>query len=424
MNSYNSFVKQISTSDCDEWTTEIDHIRHRSGRYFSIICIRHNSSEVIMIDQPEIGILGFIATLNSTKREWLIQNKPEPGNVKHHQIAPSVQATKSNYERAHGGKDTNFLHYFTDKNKHLIDVQGSEQGTKFLNKFNRNIKVLVKKTFEPENSKTYHWLESEQLKLKLRESFVINTDARSVLTSGYWHLLSEGGHNCFTYSELLSKKVSLALHQSYLLIRKKQIVRSKNLLTIMGKKYQRYFEVIKFNDMQSFQLSDNGIINLERNPVINYFDVSFPDREVPCWQQPLMMQQKKEHSVLIFSIVDGLAYFYLCAYPEIGFINRVELGPSLQTGGDVFKSTEEEAETFLSHHNINILSSIEQSDEGGRFYENISRYTLVYWLGSQKTLSRKNGIWLSAGEIEFLSRSKGMLTNELRTLLSILISYI
>ncbi len=108
-----------------------------------------------------------------------------------------------------------------------------------------------------------------------------------------------------------------------------------------------------------------------------------------------------EYCCLVFTIVNSVAYFYLSAYPEIGFKNRVEFGPSLQTGNGALKNTQESIQAYYS--DMGIIAEIEQPDEGGRFYRNICCYTLAYMKNVPKTFIRENGQWLTAGEIEQLS---------------------
>ena len=55
-----------------------------------------------IIIQNEKGILGILK--DSVKNKYLLQAKVEPGNKNRLQLSPTVQATKSNYQRVHGGK--------------------------------------------------------------------------------------------------------------------------------------------------------------------------------------------------------------------------------------------------------------------------------------------------------------------------------
>lgn len=414
-------VKPTLLSHCKDWYLDEYEIKHKTHRYFSITCIQSGDSESIMLNQPEVGILGFLIS-DTPNRKWLVQNKAEPGNVNYHQLAPTVQATRSNYECTHGGKETLFLDYFLNNKQLLVDIEGSEQGSKFLNKFNRNCKLILKDEISLEKNQTFTWLDNEALKLKLREDYSINTDARSVLSSGYWDLLSSDKSQCFKSTSLLDTEQSSAFHNSYSESDPSRLLQSKELLKSIYRENKKVFKPIKFEDMKHFQIMDKGIIDHNSNLIVSYFDISFSEREVTNWQQPLLHQPKANHCALIFSIQRNTAYFYVRAYPEIGFYERTEFGPSFQTGEGLLKSTIEEFYNYLNTSDI--LTEIKQSDEGGRFFQSITHYTLALWTKDMKELNHNNGIWLSAGDLEQLSLQKGILSNELRTLISILLSFI
>lgn len=203
-------VNKVDRDTCPDWNIDLNTIYHSSRRYFSIVCIKYNGIERIMIDQPEIGLLGFIVTSNDKNRQWLIQNKPEPGNVNYYQYAPTVQATKSNYERVHGGKSIPFLEYFQNEAKLIVNIEGSEQGDRFLNKYNQNCKYLISPSFNLKIDKSFLWITTEHLKQKLGANYTVNTDARSVISSGTWNLLTEDVDNIFLDSHLEEKNRSIS----------------------------------------------------------------------------------------------------------------------------------------------------------------------------------------------------------------------
>src|SRR5690606_33995257 len=106
--------------------------------------------------------------------------------------APTVQATLSNYQQVHGGRATPFLELFTDTKGLLEDVLGSEQGDRFLNKFNRNCKRLFEQSFSVgDHAGQFSWISNAELKAHLRRDYSVNTDARSVLVSGSWDLVAD-----------------------------------------------------------------------------------------------------------------------------------------------------------------------------------------------------------------------------------------
>ena len=127
------------------WTITSDAIRHASGGFFQIVAVRCHSNRPALdglaqpfILQPEIGILGFLATPGPRGAphgpRLLVQAKTEPGNVGAVQLAPSFQCTPSNYTARHGGTPAPFLAHFTAPPGGAIrsDLVHSEQGTRFL----------------------------------------------------------------------------------------------------------------------------------------------------------------------------------------------------------------------------------------------------------------------------------------------------
>ena len=103
-----------------EWEFSPDGavLRHKTGRFFSICGVtftstptEHKAMELTLIDQQEIGILGFIVAKSGGQLAFLCQAKAEPGNIELVQLAPTLQATASNYQQIHGGLAQPFLDY-------------------------------------------------------------------------------------------------------------------------------------------------------------------------------------------------------------------------------------------------------------------------------------------------------------------------
>ena len=417
----NSFVKAVDLEGCSKWTADIDVLRHVTSRYFSIRTFVSDNIEHVLIDQPEVGILGFIFTQKDGQNWFLLQDKPEPGNAGIYQFGPTVQATKSNYERIHGGKETPYLSYFLKGDGFTSYVEGSEQGGKFINKFNLNVEKRVEDLIEPVNE-TYVWYSASELKKLVHLSYKLNTDARSVLVSGDWLLFCDDESSPFLSDSSLSPEQQQALNASLAIERLSYLDETQTLLERQQLLYPLPLLPIKFSEMQQHVLNDKGIFTHKGEVVVSYFDIFMPEREVSRWQQPLLHQLNTEYCVLIFKIVEDIAFFFLGVYPEIGFKDRVEFGPSLQTGDGVHKDNRGSVVEFLESSRV--ICDIDQSDEGGRFYKNVTNYSLAEVSDQESILQAKPGIWLSLAEIQKLSRIKGMLTNELRTSLSLLLPFI
>ena len=113
-----------------------------------------------------------------------MQAKIEPGNLNVVQLSPTLQATRSNYTRVHGGKSPTYLEYFNgEKNVIvLVDQLQSEQGARFLHKRNRNIIVEVDENEEIEVKSNFIWVSLGQIKELLRYPNVVNMDSRTVIS--------------------------------------------------------------------------------------------------------------------------------------------------------------------------------------------------------------------------------------------------
>ena len=108
-----------------------------------------------------------------------------PGNIDNIQLSPTVQATKSNYLRAHGGRKTKYLQFFIKKNsnlKVLTDLRLSEQGTRYLDKSNKNILVEIKKQ-KIQKNKNFIWLSKKDLIYLIKKKNLLNMDSISVFSS-------------------------------------------------------------------------------------------------------------------------------------------------------------------------------------------------------------------------------------------------
>jgi len=115
----NSFrVDRIPFADLSGWDFEPDtgNLVHASGRFFSVEGLRVRTDRPWVsewaqpiIVQPEIGVLGILVKRFDGVPHCLMQAKMEPGNINGLQISPTVQATRSNYMKVHGGAATKYI---------------------------------------------------------------------------------------------------------------------------------------------------------------------------------------------------------------------------------------------------------------------------------------------------------------------------
>ena len=84
------------------------YIRNENNTFFQLAGYQEIEDDHIVREQPiiiqkEIGYLGIICKMVNGTLNFLMQAKIEPGNINVIQISPTIQATKSNFTRLHGG---------------------------------------------------------------------------------------------------------------------------------------------------------------------------------------------------------------------------------------------------------------------------------------------------------------------------------
>ena len=176
-------VKIKKLDNLNNWYISKDSIFHESKKFFKIIgidvksnLIGKNWDQPIMV-QNELGILGIIK--DKKKERYLLQAKVEPGNKNKLQLSPTVQATKSNYTRIHGGKKIPFLSFFINKKKNFISQ--SEQGYRYLFKFNYN--SLVETTKSIKIFDNFYWFNKKDLTKLVKIKSILNMDTISVFST-------------------------------------------------------------------------------------------------------------------------------------------------------------------------------------------------------------------------------------------------
>lgn len=186
-----STVERVPFTALDGWefAPGTGDLVHATGRFFSVHGLRVRTDyghrpawEQPIINQRDVAILGIVAQEIDGVLHFLMQAKMEPGNVNVVQLSPTVQATTSNYLRAHQGAPARYVEYFLGRTRGrvLVDVLQSEQGSWFVGKRNRNIVVEATGRVEPHDD--FRWLTLGEILALLRLPHLVNMDTRTVLS--------------------------------------------------------------------------------------------------------------------------------------------------------------------------------------------------------------------------------------------------
>ncbi|MFC1981252.1 NDP-hexose 2,3-dehydratase family protein [Chloroflexota bacterium] len=411
-------INRLSLASSSTWALSNGVIRHQSGQFFNIIGVQweNPNGKCIMqplIEQREIGTLGFLLRSNEKNRELLVQAKIEPGNVGIVQLAPTCQATASNISRIHGGKSPPFCELFPSDKTHIIsDSLQSEQGTRFLRKHNRNILATVANPIL--TGDTHRWLRVDEVLELLKFDTIINTDARSVLICSQWEMLVDRApfaRYCTPFGiDLAHSAIHGGNHKSITRIHKELMSLSTKISTP---------EIVPLEKLDDWAITDEGVIPIKGKPfIIRHIQIITDGREVPAWDQPIIDSVGQGHVELVCGRIDGVLHFLFRPQIEIGLYKAVELGPTMV----VEPGEELPGDTSLNQSGATVIIECLQSDEGGRFYQDITLYR-VFDVGEAYEVPA-DWQWLTLKQIQILLQRGGCFTNEARSALSLILTWL
>lgn len=409
-------VRQVPLRELSQWlfASHPLHIIHRSRHFFKIIGIHYDTTfeqvsswDQPIIDQRDIGILGCITRVLNGERHFLMQAKVEPGNINGAQVSPTVQATRSNYSRVHGGRATPYLEYFVDAPPTLtvVDELQSEQASRFLHKRNRNMIVDVPSDIPVHSG--FRWIPLSQIRRLLAMDNVINMDARSVLSC----LPAIPDPRC-------------ALHPSAACsCGAESVMRIMHWFSRLRACCVRNLEQRGLDELQQWVVGQHEIHHLEwRHFSVIGVEITMQGREVLCWNQPLVKHYGEGLNGLIMQENEGVIQYLIraCGYP--GSLDTLQLGPTVymtdyrsrigRPGAPLF------FDYFIDPAQSTIRYSAVQSEEGGRFYCVTNRYMVVEPSAMLRNIPPQF-CWATLADLEIL-RLHGHCNIELRNLLTCL----
>jgi len=428
-------INKIKFKDLNQWAFSESryNLKHNTGRFFSIDGIQVNTNygsipqwEQPIINQPEIGYLGFLTKEFNGILYFLVQAKIEPGNVNNVQLSPTLQATRSNYSLAHHGKAPHYLEYFRDRNRCsvLIDQLQSEQGARFLQKRNRNIILLTKEKISLKED--FIWLTLGQIKRLIQFDNLVNMDTRTVISgipSGdfsneiiqFFYNLEKTDFNIFGRNMLDSAfDNTLCLHTIDDIIA---------WFTELKCKYDLYIEKISLNNLNNWIIDEYEI----RHKHNKYFkviatEVEISNREVSRWMQPLVEPVQEGLIAFIVKKIQGVYHFLVQAKLECGNFDILEMAPTVQCLTGNYRSTAQGSlpflETVLNIPKPNILYDTFQSEEGGRFYREQNRNMIVEVFSDFDDVVPSNYCWMTLNQLHSFLKYNNYLNIQARSLIS------
>jgi dTDP-4-dehydro-6-deoxy-alpha-D-glucopyranose 2,3-dehydratase len=154
-NSIRFNAQLIGLDEVRDWSRdEKGNVRHKTGQFFGVEGVRIESGnlrEVASWDQPiytqrEGGILALLSRETPAEGiQFLLNGKPEPGNIGVIQFSPTIQSTWSNIRRAHAGKRPPMVEVLTAVSgvRFVYRAEHNEEGGRFWQKSNENIVAFL-----------------------------------------------------------------------------------------------------------------------------------------------------------------------------------------------------------------------------------------------------------------------------------------
>jgi len=438
-----SNIQQIPLTEVRGWAYRDDRIRHDSGKFFSIDGIRINTNyrntpewDQPIINQPEIGFLGFIVKKFHGVMHFLMQAKIEPGNLNIVQLSPTLQATRSNYTRVHGGKSPTYLEYFNgDKDMTvLVDQLQSEQGARFLHKRNRNIIVEVDEFDEFDVKTGFIWVSLGQIKELLRYPNVVNMDSRTVISCIKFGSYSEHSLKLLdvvkNMSGIDSEKPDSFMYS--VLSGDNHLHNLQDIIqwiTSLKFKYELDVKPIGISQMNHW-IYDGNTIHHEGG---KYFDVmgcrvEIGNREVVSWDQPMVRSAQEGLMGFIVKKINGIYHFLVQAKLESGNFDIVEMAPTVQCLTGNYRKGKNEytipyLEQVLNAPKDKIWYSAFQSEEGGRFFQEQNLNIIVEVDDKFPVEVEENYCWMTLNQMLQFVTYNNYLNIAARSLLSAISFY-
>ncbi|MDJ1133679.1 NDP-hexose 2,3-dehydratase family protein [Streptomyces iconiensis] len=411
-------LASVSGWDC---APEAAALTHTSGRFFSVEGLRtHHSGGAVpcwdqpIINQPETGILGILVKRFDGVPYCLVQAKAEPGNINGLQISPTVQATRSNFTGVHRGKDVPYLDFFRNVDARstaggtrvLADVRQSEQASWFLRKRNRNMIVEVLEDVEP--AEGFHWLSLDELRGLLRFDDLVGMDARSVLA-------------CFPPPGPVHEPRPYAPQSSPC----GPVTSEAALSWITAAR--------SWAEVRTERLPLTGLRHWRRGPDAlvhesgRFFDVigvrvEACGREVGAWAQPMIAAHGTGVVAFLLTRFDGAPHVLVHQRVEPGFVDVVELGPTVQCTPGNYDGLPPAArplflDEVLTAEPHRVLFDTTLSDEGGRLFHTRSRHLVVE---TDARPDHPDYRWLTPAQLSGLLRHSHYVNMQARSLLACL----
>jgi oxidase EvaA len=401
-------VTRVPAAAATQWSVIDGALQHQSRGFFSAGGVRLGGGEErVLLYQPQGAVTGLLTARIGGETCYLLQARAEPGCLGEAQFGPTVQSTPANFMRMHGGATTPYIDTFIAHEAGLRVIDDTTQldlGERYFCKSKRSI--LVQTAAPPAPQPAFVWASAEAIRAAVLESAFLNIDLRSILSIAAWEDSGDG----------LTPR-SLEVHDSL-----RAPLRSEALGAVMAELRNATRDDARFVPLaalENWRATEWGWSEREARQgfAIDFFEVTAPLREKATWVQPLVNSAGDGHAVLVCRKRGGVLEFLVSMARETGLATSAALAPSFVS----YPGANAPTPDWLAR--CRPWSATIESDEGGRFYRDASRYEIVR-ADDWNDAAPDAGFWLTLAEIKLLLRTSNMCTIQLRGLVSQLLGVV
>lgn len=403
--------RPVPLGDLRNWQlSDNGALEHDSGRFFRIIGTSVASEEVTtgpheypMIDQPEIGMLCLFLTELHSELYGLVAFKFEPGTPDGVEVAPSFQATKSNYERAHGGNAVPGQNIaFSDQYLTIADAIQREQEAWFLGKVNRNRVILLPSDVAASLDNlipSSYWVPLRVLFQGLLVDNLLNMDLRSILS-----MIAVDN----TLGRVLNpRQIHLTADSIRSGLGKPLSTKPRSLLKLPGWTYRS-------------TLSGSG----SSSATVIGRRIQVKTREVTEWDQPFLSPGSKAQCTLVARKDETGQSWEIALAPRrrIGSTRGSTLEATIQRHHQKQTNGDSLTEYYLREmlKRADKVVSVNHAEEGGRFYHAQTNYQVILMDRSKLPTAPNEWQWIHLDVADALIADGDCVSVEARTCIAML----
>lgn len=393
-------VRPIGWSSVSSWVKTDYAISHDTGGFFDLAGVQNERTgeQRLMIHQVQSALTALVRHRAPDDTYFLVQARQEPGNLNGVQLAPTIQSTPANYLAFHGGRASDYLAQVFSYAPGMRIVSDSFQvdlGMRYQGKTKRAMIVDADEMLPTTDG--FFWMPGTLLVELAGESGLLNPDLRTLMSVSPWS--ADPSRGLVPASDEVAASLAAPVRAE---------VVGAVTATIGAAEPDPLFAV-PLAELTNWHWTEEGL--REHTPrqgfQVDFYSVEAPVREVQSWTQPLVNSQGEGLSELLYRTgSDGLLEIGVRVIAEPGLVASRAVVPSrLEYPGD--PGVDANARALPTGPGV--VSSLE-SDEGGRFYQDISRYTTRPIGSSDLDLT-----WIRVSEFKALLRHSTTISMQLRS---------